>query len=261
MAAPVVKLYASNDTTEYTSSSGVDFGDIDPGDVSTPIELHLWNNKGGSSDVADMEYVRIGSVTKNGYTSGDTIPNGKDVVEDLYTQVKSITNSETSYTAIGGTTTKTLANIKGVKLPAPGVPSGTGTTDVNGHMAEANYYYVLSALDETGETLQSTESSAVTVGNGQNAVNLTWTAVTGATSYKIYRTTTSGSYSASSLVGTAATNSYKDLLANTITGQPLGAATVTYQHKHAFYSQFAAPTNATAGAVEWRLRILYRYTA
>lgn len=261
MTAPVVKLYNSIDTTEYTSSSGVDFGDVDPGDTSTPQELHLWNNKGGAADVAEMEYVRIGAVTKNGYTSGDTIANGKEVVEGLYTQIESITNEETSYTAIGGVTTKTLANIKGSKIAAPTAPEGTGTTDVNGHVEEDDYYYVVSALDETGETLQSTESSAVTVGSGQNAVNLTWTAVTGATSYKVFRTTSSGSYGGSSYLGTAATNSYKDLLAVPITGAPLGAATVTYQHKHDFYAQVAVPTSATSGSVEYRLRILYRYTA
>lgn len=261
MVAPIVKLYASNDTTEYTVSSGVDFGDVDPGDVSDPVELHLWNNKGGSSDVADMEYVRIGAVTKNGYTSGDTIPYGKEVVEGLYNQIKSLTNSESSFTAIGGVTTKTLADIRGGILLAPGAPEGTATTDANGHVAPDDYYYVISALDETGETLPGTESAVVTVGAGQNAVNLTWTAVVGATSYKIFRTDTSGSYAASSLVGTAATNSFTDLLANAITGTPLGVATVTYQHDHEFEAQVAVPTNATAGSVEYRLRILYRYTA
>lgn len=261
MTAPIPKLYDSTDATEYTSSAGVYFGDVDPGDVSTAQELHLWNNKAGAADVAEMEYVRIGAVTKNGYTSGDTIPNGKEVVEGLYTQIKSITLEETSYTAIGGVTTKTLADISGSQILAPGAPIGTGTSDVNGHVAEGTYYYVISALDETGETLQGTESSVVTVGSGQNAVNLTWTAVTGATSYKVFRTTTSGSYGASSLLGTAATNSYTDLLANAITGQPLATATVTYQHCHKFYAQVAVPTNATSGAVEYRLRTLYRYTA
>lgn len=261
MTAPIPKLYDSTDTTEYTSSAGVDFGDVDPGDVSTAQELHLWNNKGGSSNVAEMEYVRIGAVTKNGYTSGDTIPNGKEVVEGLYTQIKSITNEETSYTAIGGVTTKTLADISGTKISAPGAPTGSGTSDVNGHVAEGTYYYVISALDETGETLQGTESAVVTVGSGQNAVSLTWTAVTGASSYKIFRTTSSGSYGASSYIGTAATNSYTDLLANTTTGQPLAKATVTYQHSHEFYAQVAVPTNATSGSVDYRLRTLYRYTA
>lgn len=262
MTAPNVKLYDSTDTTEYTSTNGVDFGNVDPGDTSDPVELHLWNNKGGSSAVADMEYVRIGSVTKNGYTSGDTIANGKEVVEGLYTQVESITNEETSYTAIGGVTTKTLANIRGDILDITGfTPTGTGTSNVNGHVAEDTYYYVVSALDETGETIQSEESQAVVVGSGQNAVNVAWTAVSGATNYKVFRTTSTGTYGGTSLLGTAATNSYLDLLANTITGQPLSAATCTYQHHHKFNAQISVPTNATAGSAEWRIRILYRYSA
>lgn len=259
MTAPDVKLFNGDDTVEYTTNSGVNFGNVDPGDVSDPQTLNLWNNKGGTSDVADMEYVRMGAVTKNGYTSGDTIANGKEVVEGLYTQVKP--EGENSFTAIGGVTTKTLPDIRGGKLGAPEAPEGAATSDVNGHVAGGTYYYVISALDETGETLQSVESQPVVVGAGQNAVNLTWEAVEGATNYKIYRTPTTGSYSSACYVGTAATNSYKDLLANTITGQPLGAATVTYQHKDVLDAQAAVPTNAKAGNVEFRLRFLYRYTA
>lgn len=261
MTAPVVKLYNSTDTTEYTVSAGVNFGTVDPGTTSTPVQLNLWNNKGGGSDVADMEYVRVGIVTKNGYTSGDTIPNGKDVVEDLYTQIKSKTLNESSYTAIGGVTTKTLADVMGKVITAPTNPQGSATYDANGHMAQDDYYYVISALDETGETLRSAETSAITVGVGQNAVNLSWTAVTGATSYHIYRATETGVYGASSYIGEAATNSYKDLLANSITGQPKATATCTRQHKHEFYLQEAVPTDASPGAVEFRIRTLYRYTA
>lgn len=261
MTAPDVSLYDSTDVTEYTSSSGVDFGDVDPGDTSTPQELHLWNNKDGAGDVAEMTYVRIGAVTKNGYTSGDTIANGKEVVEGLWTEVESITNSEVSYTAIGGVTTKTLADISGSKIAAPGAPTGTQTTDAGGNVANGTYYYVVSALDETGETLKGTESAAVTVTGANNAVDLTWTAVTGATSYKIFRTTSSGSYGATSKLGTSATNSYKDLLASPVSGQPISPATVTYGHKHEFYAQVSVPTDATTGAVEYKLRVLYRYTA
>ena len=104
-------------------------------------------------------------------------------------------------------------------------------------------------------------NQAVVVSSGQNKVDVAFTPVTGATSYKVFRTTSSGTYGASSLLGTAASSPYTDLLANAVTGAPITPATCTYQHSHEFYAQVAIPTSATSGAVEYRLRILYRYTA
>lgn len=75
----------------------------------------------------------------------------------------------------------------GVLLAAPtnvvATPSGTGGT-----LAAGTYYYKVTALDAYGQTLPSAEASAVTTG-ATSSVALTWTAVTGAVSYRIYRGT------------------------------------------------------------------------
>lgn len=108
----------------------------------------------------------------------------------------------TSYNAYwSGTTGVTKAN--GTKLTGVVSPySHTGLTNGLG------YYYVVTALDAAGESAESHQATAVpaivpvpaapsglaaVVGN-QN-VNLTWNAVSGATDYNIYRGTASGALS------------------------------------------------------------------
>ena len=73
------------------------------------------------------------------------------------------------------------------------------------------YYYVVTAVDEGGtESTQSDEVSDTTDGGSNLTIDLSWTAVSWATSYRIYRTTTSGDYSGSALLATVASASYSD---------------------------------------------------
>lgn len=62
-------------------------------------------------------------------------------------------------------------------------------------------YYVLTAYNATGETVASVEVS-VNVDVVTKRVTLTWSTVAGATGYKLYRATASGTYGASSLRAT-----------------------------------------------------------
>ncbi|HEX5499088.1 MAG TPA: hypothetical protein VFX03_07675, partial [Thermomicrobiales bacterium] len=55
----------------------------------------------------------------------------------------------------------------------------------------ATYFYYVTALGASGETLASNERS-LTVAGGNQTLNLTWTAVAGAASYKIYRGNAAG---------------------------------------------------------------------
>lgn len=62
--------------------------------------------------------------------------------------------------------------------------------------------YVVTALNATGETLASDEVTVVVTAVTQR-VTLTWEASPGATTYKVYRTSTPGSYAGSVLVPTS----------------------------------------------------------
>lgn len=260
MADPVVTFYDIDDLNEMDDDENPDsIGTVSAGSTSAPAQINIWNNKEGVGDVSKMENVRITTVTMNGLSEGDTVVNGKEIVENRIIAVKSLTNGDSNFTNIGGVTTKTLADIRGDKLATPGQPSGTVVDDVGSNLPIGSYYYKVSALDETGETLAGLESSEVVVGAVDKAVDLEWDAVEGASSYKIYRTSTTGVYGSTSLLATVETNSFTDNLASPDTGEPLSSATVTYGHKHMIQRRAEVPTTASAGPMSWKYRVMYSY--
>lgn len=67
---------------------------------------------------------------------------------------------------------------------------------------------------------------------GDNLINWSWTGVDNAQSYKLFRTETSASYGASSLISSGITgNTYQDKLCEPVLGEPQTEATVTFGHK------------------------------
>lgn len=85
---------------------------------------------------------------------------------------------------------------------------GTGT----------NYYYVITAFNESGETLKST-----ILGMADNSSLLQWSQVNGATGYKIYRNTTNSFTSGSllrTIINNGSTTSFTDNGAVTLVGLP-----------------------------------------
>lgn len=108
--------------------------------------------------------------------------------------------------------------VKHVTSPVQNAATGTaGGSLTNG----TTYFYVITAIDGYGESLASNERSFTATATNQTAT-LNWDTVPGATGYRIYRTTTSGTYGATSLVTTinlGTTNTYND------TGTALTAGT------------------------------------
>jgi len=75
-------------------------------------------------------------------------------------------------------------------LTTPVAPTFT-TATTGGTLAPGTYYYRITAVSGTGETLASTEASQVVpAGTSTNTVTLTWAAVSGAETYKVYGRTT-----------------------------------------------------------------------
>lgn len=72
-------------------------------------------------------------------------------------------------------------------LQAPLQPTCTPSAS-GGTLATGTYYYVITALNAIGETVGSTEKS-VSVTGPTGSVAVSWTAVTGATSYHVWRST------------------------------------------------------------------------
>jgi len=94
------------------------------------------------------------------------------------------------------------------------------TPATGGSMAAGTYYYVVTATNAAGETRCSVQSAGTTLSGGNNAINLNWTPISGALQYKLYRTTTSGTYTSPALMATLDTVGYKDVSASSSTGAP-----------------------------------------
>ena len=86
-----------------------------------------------------------------------------------------------------------------------GTPSGTGGT-----FAAGTYYWVVTATTAAGETVRSSEITA-TLSGSTSSNALSWTQVTGATGYKVYRGTTAGGESSLiTTIGSGSTVTYTD---------------------------------------------------
>lgn len=89
----------------------------------------------------------------------------------------------------------TLARSSRVRVPAVSMlkaPTGvtaTGST-LGGTLPAGTYFYKVTALNGNEESLGSTEVSVITTGT-TSSVSVAWTAISGATSYRVYRGTAS----------------------------------------------------------------------
>ena len=90
--------------------------------------------------------------------------------------------------------------------------------------AAQQYGWVVTALNATGESGPSLEVlfTVVTVGN---RVTVAWTAVPGATSYKLYRTATPGTYTTPTLIFSGGATTFNDTGAAAGAGAPPAANT------------------------------------
>jgi len=79
-----------------------------------------------------------------------------------------------------------------IEMREPQSPSALAVA--GGALAADTYFYVITARDGLGETIASTEVSATVDGIGTDQIDLSWTAVKGATEYRIYQGTTTGVY-------------------------------------------------------------------
>lgn len=107
-----------------------------------------------------------------------------------------------------------------LQIGAASVSNVVATLNVGGTLAVGTpYYYVVTALNAKGETFQSAEVTATpTLGN--QTIQLSWTVISNATAYNIYRTVTSGIYSTDSLVGQVLTGTFTDAGVTASAGQP-----------------------------------------
>lgn len=150
------------------------------------------------------------------------IENSGDRVEtNLQLKLTQVGSNDGSSMMRIGADTATISRPYGVSLALSGAGAGGVFT------ATGIYYYLVAAYNATGETPGSIEVS-VDVDVTTKKVTISWTAVAGATGYKVFRSTSPGSYGASSLranVSGGGSNQYIDDGDSLSAGTPLTANT------------------------------------
>lgn len=111
-----------------------------------------------------------------------------------------------------------------IEVPAPGAITVTPSA-AGGTLAAATYYYKATSVTAIGESMGSAEVSATTTGT-TGSVALSWAAVSGATKYRIYRSTAAGAESGYYEI---TTNSFTDIGAATTAGSMPPYNTTAYQ--------------------------------
>ena len=109
MAAPVISL--TNAASAVITS--LSYGNVDAGSVSVPQTVLVYNNFGGTNTISSAVNMTITTKTYNGQNTNDTIANGQEVVTNLSFAVKCISQGDTTYNAIGGSTTAPIGSFAG----------------------------------------------------------------------------------------------------------------------------------------------------
>ncbi len=141
MATPLVQWYDASNTNQYTEWP---IGVVDAGSLSQPTTFLIWNNKGLGTDLSDMTNCTITTKDVLGSNTGEVVMN-----KWIEARVDSL--SETTFTPVGGTTTKVVQ-----AGGAAGAGRIKGTANDGSLGAEVNYAKV---------TLRANIPSTATAGN------------------------------------------------------------------------------------------------
>lgn len=194
-------------------------------------------------------------------TSAPTVPaapigvgamGGTNQVTVSWATVTGATSYNLYWATTAGVTPATGTKITGATSPYVQTGLTAGTT----------YYYVVTAVNAAGESAASAQASAttstgapavpsaptgVTATGGTNSVTVSWGAVTGATSYNLYWSTTTGVTTATGTKITGATSPYRQTLLSANTAYFYIVTAVNGAGESAASSQASATTSATDG--------------
>lgn len=128
MAAPSISVISDQDQTV----ANWDAGTVQANNDSAVLTILIWNNRGGSTALSDLKDCTITSLDTDGGSASDVV-SGKWV----NVNVKSIDGNTTTWTAVGGPTTKSL-RADGVEAADGYIIKGTAN-DGNKNNSKVNY--------------------------------------------------------------------------------------------------------------------------
>lgn len=196
----------------YTSR--VETGDSDLAEDEVVFTTGLYTAK---ASMDGQEWVAQLATFYSSGTGGTTLP----APTGLTTSTASTSQINLSWTASSGATSYNVLRSTTSGGPYTSIASGVITTSYTntGLSAGTTYYYVVQAANSTGMSGNSSQASTTTVAAAPagltatavsgSQINLSWMASTGATSYNVLRSTTSGGPYAQGAYGVTST-SYSD---------------------------------------------------
>ncbi len=100
---------------------------------------------------------------------------------------------------------------------------GTSVVATGGSVPAGTYYYKICPIVGGEELLTPSQSAATTTTGATSIIHLSWDAVTGSSSYKVYRDTNFNFTSTSCYLGTTGSNNFYDNSGSTFAGAPTGS--------------------------------------
>ena len=96
--------------------------------------------------------------------------------------------------------------------PSAAMSWATTTLQSGGSLAVNKYYYIVTAVNAYGESAGTQTPTGTTTTSGNKTIKLSWSSVPGASTYNVYRTTSSGTYTGSGAgyIGNSGGTSYTD---------------------------------------------------
>ena len=193
--------YVSNTTVYYLISAVTSAGQT----ISSKVQSIT--TTAGSQEI-QLSWVAIAGATQ--YNVYRSFTAGSFPASSLLT---STTASFTSYTDTG---------LTGISAGTPFVENAPALAFGGNLAGGVTYYYVVTALLASGQTTVSMAQS-ITTSPANQTVNLSWTAVAGATAYEVYRSITPGSFPTVPLTAVnAGTTSFTDAGTAQTTTTPAG---------------------------------------
>lgn len=211
---PLLKQYSSDHTNPITSRYIANHLDLD--DMFDNVKITVSNGQLSIINKKSRAVIFTGLVSDiaNGIFDGGSLPpapavpaapdgltavGGTGQVTLSWTSVSNATSYNLYYATTPGVTKASATKISSVSTPYVQAGLAAGTT----------YYYIVTAVNSSGESAASAQASAgtastppvptlpaapagVTATGGTNQVTLTWGAVSDATSYNVYYATTGG---------------------------------------------------------------------
>ena len=223
---------------------------------STPYQLTVTAKEAGEGNAVTLSQTSDIKSTVTGEILGAGAATATQDIDDANGAtyaLRHLPNAGTTTIKLDGATITATLGPPSTGLSAVDVDDAAGTLTVG-----REYSYVVSAVDASGETLQSAITSR-TVGAGNEAIDFSFDRVVGATSYRVYRLDDT-EYAATGGAGLEAADfQQQDSLIGTVTDTGAGSYTFrdTGQAQQAGQRALAASTQGytlteTTGAVVFR---------